>query len=349
VEAPVHTPEVLRYLERIYAQERRGFACRATEPEAHAAWREKARPELRRMLGLDRMEEGLAGWTPEVRLGEAEVLDGFTRAKGEMVTEPDVTVPFYLLRPPGQGPFPLAVMPHGHGSLGRYAGIYATEEDRLKIAREDRDVGVQAVRKGYVVITPATRGLGCPGVPDINKRHGARDCRSQMIHCLLAGRTAIAERVWDMERFIDWGSALEGTDTGRVLMMGNSGGGVVTLYAAACDTRISVGVSSCSFSSFVRGNGTVQLCDCNLVPGMLAFGDAEDVAGLIAPRWFLAVHGAKDSLFFLEDAERTADRTREVFAAAGVPEHFDMRVGPEGHRFYKDLMWPFVDEAMSAG
>ncbi|MFO7975120.1 MAG: acetylxylan esterase [Candidatus Hydrogenedentota bacterium] len=343
---PSHMPEVMRYLDRIYAEDRRAYACRATNPEAHVAWREEARPVLKRMLGLDRMEDKLSEWTPEVRLEEPETLDGYTRARGEMITEPDVSVPFYLLRPLGEGPFPLAVMPHGHGPLGRYAGISTSEKEKKKIRREDRDVGVQAAKRGYVVITPATRGLGCPGVPDINKRHGNSDCRSQMVHCLLAGRTPQGERVWDMARFIDWGNTLEEVDAGRVLMMGNSGGGVVTLYATACDTRITVGVASCSFSSFVRSDGCVQLCDCNLVPGTLTFGDAEDVAGLIAPRWFLAVHGAKDGLFTLADVERTAARTREVFAAAGVADHFDMRVGPEGHRFYKDLMWPFIDKAM---
>ena len=341
-----HTPEVMRYLERIYADDKKTHACRATDPEGHAAWREKARPVLKQMLVLDRMEQEFAGWTPQVRLGQPRTLDGYTRTKGEMTTEPDVPVPFYLLRPSGKGPFPLAVMPHGHGPLGQYAAVYTSDKDKEKILREDRDVGVQAVKRGYVVITPATRGLGCPGVPDINNRHDNRDCRSQMIHCLLAGRTAQGERVWDMARFIDWGSALEGVNADRILMMGNSGGGVVTLYATACDTRITVGVASCSFSSFIRSDGTVQLCDCNLVPGTLTFGDAEDVAGLIAPRWFLAVHGAKDGLFILDDVTRTADRTRHVFAAAGVADHFDMRVGPEGHRFYKDLMWPFIDNAM---
>lgn len=343
---PKHTPGAMRYLERIYADDKKAYACRATDPESHAAGREKARPVLKQMLGLDRMEQELAGWTPQVRLGQPETLDGYTRTKGQMTTEPDVPVSFYLLRPSGKGPFPLAVMPHGHGPLGQYAAVYKSDKDKEKILREDRDVGVQAVKRRYVAITPATRGLGCPGVPDISNRHDNRGCRSQMIHCLLAGRTAQGERVWDMARFIDWGSTLEDVNASRVLMMGNSGGGVVTLYATACDTRITVGVASCSFSSFIRSDGTVQLRDCNLVPGSLTFGDAEDVAGLIAPRCFLAVHGAKDGLFILDDVKRTAARTRHVFAAAGVADHFSIRVGPEGHRFYKDLMWPFIDNAM---
>ena len=341
-----HTPSVERYLDRIYDEDLREHACTATDAASHAEWAKSARTAFRRLLGLDRMEKNLREWMPTVELEEEERLDGFTRTKGVMHTEPDVPIPFYLLRPEGSGPFPLAIMPHGHGAHGSYAYIYETQKQKDKIDREDRDIAVQAVRRGYIAIAPATRGLGCPGVPDINKRHDKRDCRSQMVHCLLAGRTAVGERVWDMERFLDWGLALPGVDSGHVLMMGNSGGGVVTLHAAAADPRITVAVSSCAFGSFIRRDGTVQLCDCNLVPGVLAFGDAHDIAGLIAPRWFLAVHGEKDGLFYLDDVERTGERTRAVFAGAEVPERFDLRVGPEGHRFYKDLMWPFIDEAM---
>ncbi len=344
-----HTPGVKAYLERIYDEAKSGHACPVTDPTAQAAWREAARPVLRRLLGLEEIQRDCLGWTPTVELGEAEDLGEYTRARGVMRTEPDVPVPFYLLRPKGGGPHPLLVAPHGHGPHGSYANVYDTESQRARIVREDRDVAVQAVARGFAAIAPATRGLGCPGVPDLNGRHDKRDCRSQMVHCLLAGRTAMGERVWDMARFLDWGLDLPGIDTERVVMLGNSGGGVVTLFSAACDERIRVAAPCCSFSSFIRGNGTVQLCDCNLVPGVLrSLGDAHDIAGLVAPRWLLAMHGKTDHLFFLEDVKQTAARAGEVFRAAGVPERFDLRVGPEGHRFYKDLMWPFIETALGA-
>lgn len=345
---PEHTPAVQAYLDRIYDETKRAHACPVTDPAAHAAWRKEARPVLRRLLGLEQIQQDCQDWTPTLELGEEEDLGECTRAKGVMRTEPDVPVPFYLLRPKGGGPYPLLVAPHGHGPHGSYANVYETERQRARIVREDRDVAVQAAKRGFVAIAPATRGLGCPGVPDINGRHGDRDCRSQMVHCLLAGRTPVGERVWDMTRFLDWGLGLPGMDPGRVVMLGNSGGGVVTLFAAACDERIHVAVPSYAFSSFLRRNGTVQLCDCNLVPGLLrSFGDAHDIAGLVAPRWLLAMHGKADHLFFLEDVEQTAERTREVFRAVGVPERFELRIGPKGHRFYKDLMWPFIEAALN--
>lgn len=55
---------------------------------------------------------------------------------------------------------------------------------------------------------------------------------------MLAGRTAIGERVWDVMRLIDWAEGRDDVDTATVPVMGNSGGGVITLYAASARTRV---------------------------------------------------------------------------------------------------------------
>ena len=71
-----------------------------------------------------------------------------------------------------------------------------------------------------------------------------------------------------------------------------------------------------------------------------------DVAGLTAPRHMLAVNGRDDRLFGLADVQRAAMGTKAIFAAAGCLDHFQHRFGDSGHRFYADLMWPFVMKAM---
>jgi len=207
-------------------------------------------------------------------------------------------------------------------------------------------VAVQAVRRGFVAIAPATRGLADGGLPDPKGRHGDRGCRAQLMHCLLAGRTAIGERVWDMQRIVDWATTLPDVDAANVLMMGNSGGGVTTLYTAACDERITIAVPSCSFSTFTSPNGYIYHCDCNLIPGILELGDMCDVAGLIAPRYLLAVNGKKDALHSFADINRSAERTQAIYTAAGCPDRFEHRWGSEGHRFYKDLMWDFIMDTL---
>ncbi len=343
---------VLSHLRRVHAPELREHACRATDSEGVAAWQERARPALRALVGLEGMERELAGYSPQVALDDAEDLGEFTRALGRIETEPGWWVEFWLLRPEGDGPWPLAVLPHGHEARGHdtYAGVHRDDPRRReRIERLDADVAVQAVRRNFLAIAPNTRGFEANCIPDLNQRHDGRDCRSQLIHALLAGRTVIGERLWDLERIIDWATALPEVDAPRILMMGNSGGGVATTYAAACDPRVTVTVPSCSFAPFMGAGGLVHHCDCNVVPGIHHFGEFADVAGLIAPRSLLIVNGREDTLFPLEEVERAVGDIRRIYAAAGAPERFEHAWGMAGHRFYADIIWPFVQRALAGG
>ncbi len=342
---------VSKYLTRVYSVDQGRHAFREDYPGGFEQWQTDARRELVQLLCLEKIATQTKGFEVRVELGEVEDLGEITRQFGHMETEPSVRIPFYLLKPKVAGPFPVGIFPHGHDSRGHCtsAGVYEDPLHRMKALKEDRDVAVQAARRGYFAIAPATRGLATDGVPDLDGRHGGRECRSHVIHCLLAGRTAMGERVWDMQRFLDWALALPETDSQNVLMMGNSGGGMVTLYAAACDTRIAVAVPSCSFSMLTSRTGYIYHCDCNLVPGILGFGNLPDVAGLTAPRHLLAVNGRGDGLHLDEDIERAAARVHTIYQAAGVPTHFEHRWGEDGHRFYSALMWPFIEEARNVG
>jgi cephalosporin-C deacetylase-like acetyl esterase len=339
---------VADYLRRLYDPARREHAFRPEAPGGFDEWQKSWRATLRGLLALDKIAAAADGHEVKVEMAEPEDLGGLTRVKGRIETEPHVRVPFWLLRPKGEGPFPLAVLPHGHDPRGHdtTAGVYHDEGHRRKSIAEDRNVGVQAAERGFVAIAPAVRGLAVDGVPDQRRRHGARNCRSQLMHCLAAGRTAMGERVWDMARLIDWGAKLPGVDARNVLMMGNSGGGMVTLYASALDERITVAVPSCSFCSLVSPTGYLYHCDCNMIPAILEHAEMWEVAGLTAPRHMLALNGRQDKLFDLPDVERAAGRTKAIFAAAGCPDHFQHRFGDAGHRFYADLMWPFVMNAL---
>lgn len=343
-----YPPEVRQYLQDLLGKGQHKYAFRADYPGGFGAWQKQVRPVLWKLVGLDKISEQVGSHVPRVELADIKDLGDYTRQKGWIETEPHVRVKFWLLKPKKQGPFPLAIFPHGHDSRGydTSAGVWHDDDHRDKSLAGDRDVAVQAAMRGFLAIAPATRGLANGGVPDPKDRHGGRACRAQVMHCLLAGRTAIGERVWDLQRIIDWAAALPDVDATRVLMMGNSGGGVATFYAAACDERITVAVSSCSFTTYTSPNGYIYLCDCNVVPGILELGETWDVAGLIAPRYFLAVNGKKDTLHSARDVNRAAERTQAVFAAAGCPTHFAHKWGTEGHRFYKDLMWDFITDAL---
>jgi dienelactone hydrolase len=303
---------VAKYLKRLYDEDAQPLVFRQEFPGGLEQWQKQARKELRLKLGLDRIAASVGDHKPAVRLDELEDLGQYTRQRGTIETEPDVRIPFWLLKPKGDGPWPLGVFPHGHDSRGHdtTAGVYADAAHEKKSLAEDRDVAVQAVKLGFVAVAPAVRGLATDGVPDLHGRHGNRACRSHVMHCLLAGRTAMGERVWDMQRIIDWAVELPEVDGRHVLMMGNSGGGVVTVFATACDERITIAVPSCSFAPTVSESGFIFHCDCNMVPGLLELGGLPGVAGLVAPRHLLAVNGRKDALFSVAGIEQTATTVR---------------------------------------
>jgi dienelactone hydrolase len=344
-----HTEQVMGYLGRLYDERKRSHTCRAKGPDEFLEWQGGARPVLRGLIGLDRIAKANRDHRARVMLEPPEEVDGYIRQKGHLLTEPHIDVAFWLLHPEEKGPHPLGVFPHGHSDYGMdsYAGVVEDPERVARNAREERDVAVQAVERGIVAIAPNTRGFRPAVIPDLNQRHGGRDCRSQLMHCLLGGRTPVGERVWDMMNLIDWGSRLDYVDGRRILMMGNSGGGVVTIYTSACDPRVKVAVPSCSFCTYVGAKGNIHHCDCNAVPGILTFGDFYDVAGLIAPRHLCVVNGREDHLFPVGEVDRAVEALVRIYRSAGAPDRFVHRYGDGGHRFYKDLMWPFVDRALA--
>lgn len=348
-----HPGEVRSYLSRLYGEERRAHACRARNPAEFEAWQRAARSRLLELLGLESIADSAGQDAVSVELSQhTEQLDGYTRGTGRMQTEPDVWVRFWILKPDGMGPFPLALTPHGHENGDEYAGVWDTIAARKKIERTDQDVAVQAAKRGFLTIAPATRGMGnnpaSYRIRDIAGKVG-RDCRCHAWQAALAGRTLIGERVWDLMRLIDWALALPGVADGSVLMLGNSGGGMATLHAAACDERIDVAVPCCAFNNYISPRGTMRHCPCNVVPGMLTFGEYWDVAGMIAPRMLLTVNGLHDALHPVTEVDHAVSRLRAIYAVAGCGDHYEHEYGPEGHRFYGSIMWPWIENALRAG
>ena len=342
------------YLSRLHRQIRGPLSVEQISGRGVRRWQVIARRKLTELLGLDVIARANRGYQSRVRLQDSIADDGFSRTLGKIETEAGIEIPFWLLIPNGkqQQPRPLAICAQGHGgnSWNNYAGIYQNAAERDKALARNATPGLESVRRGYITIVPAVRGLSTvTSIADPKGRHGNQLCRAQLIHCLLVGRTAIGERVWDCQKILDWAlTALPNVDAKRVLFTGNSGGGVLSVYMAALDERIAVAVPSCSFTSYTDDSGFVFHCDCCLVPRVQSeLGDFSDIGALVVPRYLLAVHGKQDGLHHYPAVEAAMARVARVYDRLDQEGRFAHRWGEQGHKFYPDLMWPFIENAFA--
>lgn len=311
-------------------------------------WQESFRPRLRELLGLAAMEREVR-FERQAQRVESIARDGYTQEKWYLWTEPDVPLPVWALIPdkPAARPLPLILTPHGHNVPEIYLGAAKNDAERNAIAQGERDIAVQAVREGYLCIHPTARGFGETIRSEDRKKGKINSCRTGLMHAMLFGRTMIGYRVWDISRIIDWAVPQFGVDPRRIAVTGNSGGGTTTLFAAACDERISVAVPSSYFCTFAASIGSIYHCECNYVPGLLCEGEMYDVAGLIAPRWFRAIAGKDDPIFPIAGVRESFDQLKKVYRAAGADGRCELYVGQGGHRYYREGAWPFVRKAFA--
>ena len=333
------------HLAGMYSKAEGKYAFEKIRPSTWRRWQKKFRPELYKALGIDIIETSCKGFKPYAHIIDSEDLGWCTRERWEIYTEPDVLLPFIVMRPKSliSKPAPLMITPHGHGkNTESYAGVYQNEEQRLKGEKGERDVAVQAAQHGFIAIAPTARGFGKTRSPQDIEDDTVSSCEDLMHVDALVGRTPIGDRVWDIMKLIDWAMENLPVDKDNIIVSGNSGGGTATLYAGAIDTRISQTLPGSAFCSFEESIGFIRHCACNYVPGIMRLGNMGDIAGLIAPRPFCAIHGVKDSLFLITGTRNAFETVQKVYDAAGAPANCALYEGPEGHRYYKDGAWDFI-------
>ena len=115
-------------------------------------------------------------------------MGSYTRESWRILTEPTVPLPFYLLRPEVRAAEPAArahpAWPRPSACLRR-ALFTATPRRQAQIREGERDIAVQAVEQGYLVIAPTTRAFGETRSPADKEKNAVSSCRLQLMHDLL--------------------------------------------------------------------------------------------------------------------------------------------------------------------
>ena len=320
------------YFLRKYDQGSRTLAFDATTRERFASWKDEFSARLRECLGPFPEPCDL---DPET----IEVVDEGTywREKVLFNSEPDMAVVAYVLVPkdiaPGERrPAILACHGHGHGK-DDLVGMDHGERRRVEtIANLNYDYARQFANRGYVVIAPDWRGFG-------ERRMGGeappRDvCNVLEIKAMLLGLNMLTLNVWDAKCSVDYLQQRPEVDPERIGCAGLSYGGTMTLFATALDERIWCAVVSGYLNSFrAFALGMANFCGAQVPTGLLRYGEASDVACLVAPRPLLVESGVQDPTFPIEASREAATAVRRCYQVAGVREHFDVDEFDGEHRW----------------
>lgn len=306
-------------------------------------WRDKCRETLWDLLGMDQYAlcDPIFEITYEEMLGENRCIHFTLQTEEGYFTHCDL-----LLPPTQEGPLPLCVCLQGHSrgahiSLGK--ALYDGDEDTIRGG--DRDFAVRAVREGFAALAVEQRAFGrCGGAAC------GHDCGRAGMTAILLGRSLVGERVWDVMRVLD---AMETHFADRVtlqgsVLMGNSGGGTATYYAACLEHRFEGFMPSCAVCTYRDSIVALGHCVCNYIPRIANYFDMGDLAILIAPKKLLVVCGRDDDIFPLQGVRESFSIIQGLYRAMGAEDACALVVGEGGHRFYADDSWPVMHKLLKS-
>lgn len=282
--------------------------------------------------------------TPDVRTyemrerdGYAEQLMTYTGAEGEVPA-----LLFLPKHPCGKG----VVVHHQHHSQWQFG--------KSEVAGLCGDgwqaFGPALARRGVTVIAPDAVGFEDrrPGPSGTDARESdARDYFTMMCYRLVQGRPLMGAVLIDAAAAHSALAGIKGVDPARVGALGHSMGGASVLLHTVLDDRIAFAVASGSACTYrqriARGTGI----DCaQAIPGILAFGDLDEIVPLAAPRPLLLCSADEDEYSY--DAPHIVAAAARAYREAGAPEALQHFRAHGGHALTKERFNAIVDWTIQA-
>ena len=327
-----------------YRPEEAPFAFRSANIAEARRWQRSAGAALSRLIGFQ--DGSSVGLTPRV-LERVDKGD-YVREKILLRTAAHTLMPVYLLLPKGAARpgVVLAFAGHGYG-VKDIVGLWEDGSERHEPDGYHKDFAVALCRHGLAVAAPE---ISCFGERQTDfscldaelGQPTPSTCAHTAALAAHLGGSALGLRVRDARRLVDYLLTRRDLDAARLGAMGISGGGMHALFSAALDRRIGACVISGYFCTFRDSILAMHHCPCNFVPGLHAFGEMHDLAGLVAPRPMLIEAGSRDGIFPIASVRQAVKNARKVYGVFGASDaietdYFEGRHQVSGRREYDFL------------
>lgn len=225
-----------------------------------------------------------------------------------------------LYRPPGDGPFPAILSPHGHWSYGRLENTPTNSGPGRAIT---------LARQGFVVFSYDM--VGYNDSQQLPHTFGGR--REALWGLSLAGL-----QLWNSIRALDFLETLPYVRRDALGATGESGGGTQTFQLAAVDGRVAVAAPVNMISLHMQGG-----CLCENPPGLRLDTTNVEIAATIAPRPMLMISATGDWTKDTLEVEYPAVRAiYELFGAADRVHAVRMTAEHNYNRDSREAMYAWM-------
>jgi dienelactone hydrolase len=307
------------FLEQCFQNTIQSHSFSAKNLKEWSEWRETLKRKFEDVLAVSPSDA--TDLNPKV-LEHKEFKD-YIRERVEYSVDRNLRVPAYLLLPKKQkGPLPTVIACPGHGYGSKDVVGLSPDGMNERIGYSyHKDFAIDLVKRGYVVLVPEVIGFGDRRLAeDLEKEPNENSCYRLATYLLMLGKTLAGQRVYELQKGIDFLHTRKEVDVTRVGCMGFSGGGQIAAYTAAIDDRIKAVVISGYTNTFKDSILSMPHCLDNYLPGILQYAEMPDLIGLIAPRPLLIESGLRDHLFPIEAAEIAFSKIKNIYITIGKTE-----------------------------
>ncbi|MES2309515.1 MAG: alpha/beta hydrolase family protein [Verrucomicrobiota bacterium] len=308
-------------------------------------WQKRLRKKVKELIGIipstkcDLRVRSL--WKKNHPLGSIE--------KISYTSEPYSDVTAYVCLPKNvKPPFLFTICLQGHSTgAHKSIGVQREDESKTEAVEGDRDFGLYCMSRGIAALCIEQRCFG-ERREQKQKCASSHECHDAAMHSLMLGKTLLGERLYDVDRGIDYLASRGDVQMKKIGVTGDSGGGMISLFAAALLPRISFAMPACYFCTFKESIMSIYHCTDNYIPGLYRYAEMADIAGLITPKPVVMVAGKDDDLFPLQGTKRAFKDLQKIYQQFGAEENCRLVIGNEGHRFYAregwDVLLPLIQK-----
>lgn len=311
-----------------------GNIIETCSPEEFSAVKDLKRAELKKALGIDRMEAINHPWSVE-KLGNQQE-EEYAIESLSMEILPFLKMPVYIVKPAANtrrssdGSIKAVLYCHGHGK-GGCRDCFDIREPKAY----HKNIPLTLAKRGYTVFMFEPAGFG-DFIMESYKQPEERGCYSISTQLLMYGMTALGLRIFQAAKLTDY--MLEKYKINDFATLGISGGGTVCSLYAAIDDRMKANVISSYTNMFKDSIMAMHHCIDNFVPGIFSIGEMPHVISLAFPKPMYLCGGKNDPIYPAHALEKSIGIIKKIYGKSNMADKVEAEIFDGGHEFSEEFI-----------